>query len=327
MNEFALIDLIRAQCAMQRSDVVLPNGDDAAVVAVAPGMQLVACTDTLVAGRHFPPGTRAEDIGWKSLAVNLSDLAAMGAMPAWTLLALCLPEPDADWVADFARGFAQLCARHDVALVGGDTTRGPLAITVTALGMVPAGTALTRSGARAGDAVLVCGALGEAASGLAHLQQAPQCGRAVPLDRSDRAHRWVAALDRPEPLIAAGQALRGIASSAIDVSDGLLADLGHVLRASGVGAELNIDRMPGYAALRDVLGTPLACDRVLAGGDDYALCVTVPARQVDTAIAAVQAAGGDIVEVGRIVATAGLRVIDAAGRDITPTRTGWDHFS
>lgn len=327
MNEFALIDLIRTECALQRSDVALSIGDDAAVVNVPSGQQLVVCTDTLIAGRHFPINTRATDIGWKSLAVNLSDLAAMGAAPAWALIALSLPESDADWVRDFARGFAELAAVHEVALVGGDTTRGPLAITVTALGHVPAGQALTRAGAGVGDAILICGRLGEAAAGLAYLGHAPMSGRNGQQEQDARARHWVNALNRPTPLLAVGRALRGIASSAIDVSDGLLADLGHVMRASGVGAEIELDSLPGYIELRDALGVDVARDCVLAGGDDYALCCTVPASGVDAAIAAVRQSGcADVSVIGRVLATPGVKVRDYSGQHIIVERTGWNHF-
>jgi thiamine-monophosphate kinase len=326
LSEFELIDIIRQECTLARADVVLGNGDDAAVLQVPPGQHLVACTDMLIAGRHFPLDTAPEDIGWKALAVNLSDLAAMGARPAWCLLALSLPSPDAEWLRAFARGFAELAAQHQIALVGGDTTRGPLSVTVTALGLIPAGSALTRAGAAVGDRVLICGRLGWAAAGLSlRLGGALAAGASDPA--GSPAAQWIDALNRPVPLVAAGQALRGIASSAIDISDGLLADLGHVLRASGVGAELRVEQMPGHSELRQQLGSERARDCMLAGGDDYALCFTVPVERVDDALAALQASGaGQVADIGCICAGSGVVVLDAMGQAINLERRGWDHF-
>ncbi|WP_290890438.1 thiamine-phosphate kinase, partial [Arenimonas sp.] len=211
-GEFALIDRIRAR-AGRRPDVVLGIGDDAAVLRVPPGHELVVTSDTLVAGVHFPPETSAADLGWKALAVNLSDLAAMAAAPAWCTLALTLPEADAGFVDAFLDGFLELADEHGVSLVGGDTTSGPLSITVTAHGLVPAGEALRRDGARAGDEVWVTGTLGDAAGALAQW-------RAGALFSAKLRHR----LDRPTPRVAAGLALRGLATAGIDLSDGLAAD-------------------------------------------------------------------------------------------------------
>jgi thiamine-monophosphate kinase len=326
MNEFELIDLIRAACALRRDDVVVGIGDDAAVTAVPAGCELVACTDTLVAGRHFPLNTRPEDIGWKSLAVNLSDLAAMGAAPAFALLALSLPDADAGFVRAFARGFAELAARHDVALVGGDTTRGPLTITVTAFGFVPSGTALRRAGAQVGDVVALCGSVGGAAAGLRYLGSHPDCGRAYRLQRHRTEHQWVDRLDRPQPQVACGLALRGHASSAIDVSDGLAADLGHLLRAGGVGADLALASIPGHAEIAEHIDIDTATRLVLGGGDDYVLLATLPESALAAAGAAVAAAGGTLTPIGRIVAEAGLRVADANGHPVEIAKPGWDHF-
>ena len=314
--EFDLIERIRERCATARADVVLGIGDDAAVLDVPAGRQLVACTDTLVAGVHFPEVTAPEDIGWKSLAVNLSDLAAMGAEPAWALLALTLPESDMQFVERFADGFARLACKHDVALVGGDTTQGPLSVTVTALGSVPAGSALTRSGARAGDAVFVSGTLGDAAGALRLMRDC----RGVP-------ETLLARMQRPQPRIPAGLALRGMASACIDISDGLLADLGHVCAASGVGAELDADALPISSALAGTFDAEVCCELAVSGGDDYELCFTVPLGYEAELVAAVARTGCRATRIGRIVAGSGVRVMDAHDLDVTPAQAGWEHFS
>ena len=232
MREFELISRIRERVA-SRDDVVLGIGDDAALLLPPAGMQLVVAMDTLNEGVHFPAGTAPSAIGWKALAVNLSDLAAMGATPAWCTLSLSLPEPDAGFIDGFLDGFLQLAQRHDVALVGGDTTRGPLSVCVTVHGFVEPGQALRRDGARVGDEVWVSGTLGDAAAALAQWRG----GDAMDASLRER-------LDRPTPRLALGRALRGIATACIDVSDGLLADLAHVCKASGVGAEVDAAALP-----------------------------------------------------------------------------------
>lgn len=321
MAEFDLIAAIRARSRHARDDVRLGIGDDAALLQPAPGMQLVACTDTLNAGVHFPAATVPQAIGWKALAVNLSDLAAMGAEPAWALLALSLPQADAAFVEALADGLARLAAQHGVALVGGDTTRGPLGLTVTALGQVAAGAALLRSGARVGDVVLVTGTLGDAAAGLEIAQRASQGG-------VDAHAAWFRQrLDYPAPRVAAGLALRGLATACIDLSDGLLADLGHLCAASGVGAEVELDALPLSPALRASVPTAQAQAWALGGGDDYELCFCVAPAQVDPALARAQAAGVAARVIGRIVATPGVRVRDAQGRDYAPVRRGYEHFA
>jgi thiamine-monophosphate kinase len=305
-GEFSLIESIRGT-ALTRRDVALGIGDDGAVLRVPRGRELVVVMDTMVEGVHFPRGTAAADIGWKALAVNLSDLAAMGAEPAWATLALTLPQPDATWVRAFARGFAALAKRHGVALVGGDTTRGRLTVTVQAHGFVPLRRALRRDGAHAGDAIFVSGTLGDAAAGLA--------------DRKHTALR--ARLDRPSPRVALGVALRGVASAAIDVSDGLAADLGHVLDASGVGAALDVDALPTSAALRaSVPGAARRRALQLGGGDDYELCFTVPTRRVARVAAIAREQRLRLTRIGTIERARGLR--DSAGRPLE--RSGYAHF-
>ncbi len=314
--EFDLIDAIRARVNIARGDVALGIGDDAALLDVPASRQLVACTDTLVAGVHFPSGTAPEDIGWKSLAVNLSDLAAMGAEPAWALLALTLPDADAQFVERFANGFATLADKHAVALIGGDTTQGPLSITVTTLGFIPVGAVLARDGARAGDSVFVTGTLGDAAGALEWLLD----GRCAPAALLARLHR-------PEPRIAAGLALRGLANACIDVSDGLLADLGHVCAASGVGVELDAGALPLSSALVANFDAGACRQFALAGGDDYELCFTVPPACEARTVEALAAGGCGATRIGRIVAGSDVRVLDANANEIEITHVGWEHFS
>ena len=309
MAEFDLIERIRRATALERDDVVVGIGDDGAVLAPRAGHELVVATDTLVAGVHFPDRTRAADIGWKALAVNLSDLAAMGAEPAWATLALTLPAADPAWVDGFAQGFAELARRHGVALVGGDTARGPLALTVTVGGYVPRGAALLRSGARAGDLVCVTGTLGDAAAGLVSPGNAALRAR----------------LDRPTPRVEAGIALRGLASAAIDISDGLLVDLGRLCAASGAGAELVAD-LPLSDALRAAYDPEAALTFARSGGDDYELCFTVPAMQ-EVAMRAALAGIARVSVIGRVVATPGVRVHDGDGNDVTPAHRGYEHFA
>lgn len=316
MSEFALIDSIRGLTAQARDDVGLGIGDDAALLEVASGQQLVACTDTLVAGVHFLHGTAPTDLGWKSLAVNLSDLAAMGATPAWALLALTLPHADADFVNGFTKGFATLAREHRVALVGGDTTAGPLSITVTALGTLPTGSALTRGGAQIGDVVCVTGSLGDAAAALRLLQS-----------RANVPDHLLAALHRPQPRIAAGQILRGVATACIDVSDGLAADLGHICTASGVGAEIDASLLPVSNALAQAFDDDTCRALALSGGDDYELCFTVPVPSVDAVLAQLAGAGCVAQRIGRIVAGGRVRVLDRTGNPIDLPRQGWEHFT
>ncbi len=320
MAEFALIERIRARAATRRADVLLGIGDDAAVLDPQPGMQLAVCTDTLNAGVHFPAGTAPDAIGWKALAVNLSDLAAMGAEPAWALLALSLPAADAALVDALGAGLLRLAETHGVALVGGDTTRGPLSLAVTALGQVPAGLALARGGARAGDAIVVTGTLGDAAAGLELALHAPHATDA-------HAQALRARLDYPQPRVRAGIALRGRASACIDISDGLLADLGHLCVASGTGAEVELEALPLSGALAALRPSGEARMLALGGGDDYELCASVPPRQVDTALAALHQCGCGGTVIGRIVAGSGVRVRDGRGNTVTPARRGYEHFA
>jgi thiamine-monophosphate kinase len=313
-------DIIRRHFTRPAHSAALGVGDDCALLASRPGTLLAVTTDMLLAGRHFFPDAEPEQLGHKALAVNLSDLAAMGADPCWVLLALALPEADEAWLSAFARGFFALADRHGVELVGGDTNRGPLAIAVTAIGEVPQSLALRRDGARAGDDVWLSGATGEAALALAHLQGRVRLeGRAL--------RDGLARLHRPEPRIELGGRLRGIASGAIDVSDGLLADLGHVAEASRVGAEISlaaVPRAPAIAACRD---QKLADACLLSGGDDYELVFTAPGGRRDDVDALARDLGLPLTRIGRIVpGTPGVRLVDRSGATVSAPR-GWDHFA
>jgi thiamine-monophosphate kinase len=299
---------------------VLGVGDDCALLAPTPGMQLAVSTDMLLEGRHFSPQDGPAGIGHKALAVNLSDLAAMGATPRWATLAIALPAEDDAWLRAFSRGFFRIAEQHGIELVGGDTTRGPLTLAVTVVGEVPPGLALRRDGAQPGDDVWVSGVLGSAALALAYRQ-----GR-VSMDPLDAA-RVLPALYLPTPRVALGIALRGVASAAIDISDGLLADLGHILERSGVGATLEFGALPTLPAVQQYLHEDVTREAVLAGGDDYELCFTAPAARRDAVLAAAQQTGVAVTRIGTIGAEASLTVRDADGQPLHLGKTGYDHFA
>ncbi|HEB93983.1 MAG TPA: thiamine-phosphate kinase [Gammaproteobacteria bacterium] len=316
MNEFDLIRRYFADHGVRRDDVPLGIGDDAALLIPPPGQSLAVTVDTLHSGVHFAPDIPPTDLGYKALAVNLSDLAAMGAEPAWATLALSLPQADEAWLAAFAEGFFVLAECYNVQLVGGDTTRGPLSVTLQLQGFVPRQKALIRSGARPGDHVFVTGSLGDAGAGLAIAQG--RWGFAGPL-----ADFLLTRLHRPTPRVGAGLALRGLATAAIDISDGLAQDLGHILTASGVGAVLNIDHLPLSDALL-ASGIDRPWRLAVSAGDDYELCFTVPAD------ADLSVSGGldcPVTRIGRITAEPGQRWQDAAGVPCEPPAHGWDHFA
>ncbi|MGO3128427.1 MAG: thiamine-phosphate kinase [Luteimonas sp.] len=314
-GEFDLIDRIRAR-VVARDDVVLGIGDDAALLQPPAGMQLVVAMDTLNAGIHFPHDTAPADIGWKALAVNLSDLAAMGATPAWCTLSLSLPEPDATWVDAFLDGFDALARQHAVALVGGDTTRGPLSVCVTVFGVVSPGRALRRDAARVGDDIWVSGTPGDAAAALA------QWSAGGARDPALRAR-----LDRPTPRVALGVRLSGLVHAAIDISDGLLADLAHVCRASDVRAEIDVDALPVSDALSAAALEPDTRRALQAsGGDDYELCFTAPVGARDAIVTAALESGLPVTRIGRIAHGQGVVATTADGAPWAPARAGWDHF-
>jgi thiamine-monophosphate kinase len=313
-SEFDLIARIRERASTMRSGVVLGIGDDAALLQVPHGQHLVVAMDTLNAGVHFPDGTACADIGWKALAVNLSDLAAMGATPAWCTLSLSLPDSNTGFVDGFLDGFLALAAMHQVALVGGDTTRGPLSICVTAHGIVEAGTALRRDEARVGDDIWVSGTLGDAAAGLALWRQA-MVGDAFLRSR----------LDRPMPRVALGHALRGIAHACIDVSDGLLADLDHVCAVSGVGAQVDVDALPASEPLLAAFDTDTRRGMQATGGDDYELCFTAPQGARDAVCAAGRESGIALTRIGMVTANLGVQARTCDGAWSAPL-AGWTHF-
>ena len=313
-------DLIAKHFTRATPGAVLGVGDDCALLAPTPGMQLAVSSDMLLEGRHFSTQDSPAGLGHKSLAVNLSDLAAMGATPRWATLAIALPEENDAWLTAFARGFFRMADQHGIELVGGDTTRGALTLSVTVIGEVPPGQALRRDGAQAGDDVWVSGVIGSAALALAYRQ-----GRLF-MEQIDAA-KVLPALYLPTPRVELGIALRGIATSAIDISDGLLGDLGHILERSNVGATIEFAALPTLPVVQNYLHEAVARDGVLAGGDDYELCFTAPADKRDAVTAAALSTGVAVTRIGRITAEAGLAVIDADGQPLPFEHTGYDHFA
>ncbi|MCW7536614.1 thiamine-phosphate kinase [Aquabacterium sp. A7-Y] len=315
MGEFELIERFFSR-PVQRA--ALGVGDDCALLRLEPGMQLATSSDLLVEGRHFLSTVAPERLGHKALAVNLSDLAACGARPLAFTLSLSLPRAEPGWLEAFAGGLLALADAHGCELVGGDTTRGPLVINITVYGEVPPGAALLRSGARAGDELWVSGVLGDARLAL----EAFRGTVSLPGEHFERARR---AMELPTPRVALGMALRGIASSAIDLSDGLIGDLGHVLRRSGVGATLWADALPHSALLA---GQPERWRREcsLAGGDDYELLFCAPAHRHAEVQAAAAQAGVPVTRVGRVEAEPGLRIVDAQDRLLDLGLAAFDHF-
>lgn len=293
-------------------------GDDAALIRVADGLQLAISADMLVAGTHFFADAAPYDIGWKVLAVNVSDMAAMGAQPKWATLAIALPSIDEAWLAEFSRGFFACAQAFNVDLVGGDTTRGPLTVSVQIMGEVPIGEALKRSGAKLGDDVWVCGQLGSAVLGLAHLQGNVVLPESV-------LQPCLNALHVPMPKVALGLALRNIATSCIDVSDGLLADLGHILKASNLGATLNLEKIPCIAFFKNALDNPQFQAYLLAGGDDYELCFTAPKSKKTEINQLSQQLNLAISCIGETQENKGL-MVRYQHQLITTHKKGFDHF-
>ncbi|AEG94713.1 thiamine-phosphate kinase [Ramlibacter tataouinensis] len=324
MGEFQLIDRYFKRRALRSP---LGVGDDCALLAPAPGMQLAVSSDMLLEGHHFLATVDPVRLGHKALAVNLSDLAACGAQPLAFTLALALPQADERWLEPFSRGLFALADAQGCELVGGDTTRGPLNICITVFGEVPAGQALLRSGARAGDDLWVSGTLGDARLALEVFRGTLSLPE--PVFQSARLR-----MEQPVPRVALGQALRGVASAAIDVSDGLLGDLGHILRQSGVGATIDataaMDLLAAGPALQQSgggLDQELHLGCVLAGGDDYELAFTAPAARRDAVQAAAAQAATPVTRIGRIEAEPGLRLVDGRGRPIERRYGSFDHFA
>ncbi len=317
MGEFELIRhyFAAAPCAQGGDGVALGIGDDCALLALPAGQQLAVSTDTLVTGVHFPDPADPFLLGQRALAVAASDLAAMGADPIGFTLALTLPSVAEGWLQAFAQGLNRMATQCGLSLIGGDTTRGPLSLTVTVFGRVPAGQALLRSGARAGDLLCVGGNLGDAAGALPLVLGQAQAEEAVaaPL----LAHYW-----SPPPQFGLGQALRGKATAAMDISDGLLADCGHIASASGVALALELPAVPLSNALLGLLGQEAAQTAALTGGDDYVLVFTLPAEHLP----GLRAEGWPIHVLGQVRAGQGVSLFDTAGADITPAVRGYQHF-
>ena len=339
MGEF---DLIKRFFTRPTPRAVLGVGDDCALLQPRPGMHMAISTDMLVSGRHFFADVNPRALGHKALAVNLSDLAACGATPVAFTLALSLPEADPAWLAPFAEGMLALADAHGCELIGGDTTKGPLNICITVFGEVPQGQALLRSGAKAGDDIYVSGTLGDANLALAHLlrgrEGADDSAQAFIMLNADDLAPAIARLEQPTPRVALGTALRGIATSAADISDGLLGDLGHILERSVVGATLNTasaltlmaahrTSMQSAALLATDAMRPAVLRHVLSGGDDYELVFTAPVSHAAAVRAAAAASSTPVTRIGQIDADAGLRLVDGNGRAVGNDFQSFDHFA
>jgi len=316
-SETSLIDRYFRDLGAQRADVMLGIGDDAALLRAPAGEELVLTTDALVEGVHFLPGAPPRSLGHRALAVNLSDIAAMGAEARWALLSLNLPRADEAWLAEFAAGFGALARRYGVALVGGNMSRGPLSITVQMAGGVPAGQALRRDGASAGDLLYVSGSVGDAAAGLRVLRGEIQPETPIGQFLRER-------FEYPEPRLALGAALRGIASACIDVSDGLYVDTQRLLRSSGCGARIELNLLPLSSALREVLG-PGAWRQALDGGEDYELCFSAAPGNTQAVEAAAVRAATAVSCIGTLTAASGIQLRD--GNSVMQfSPFGFDHF-
>jgi len=316
LGEFDIIGRYFAKHDLRR-DVLLGVGDDAAVMDVPPGRKLVVAVDTVVEGVHFPAATAAFDIGYRALAVNLSDLAAMGAQPSWMTLSLSLPHADEPWLERFAAGLFELADAHDVVLIGGDTVKGPLVVTVQIAGWVEADRWLTRCGARPGDFLFVSGVPGEAAAGLAVIQKR--------LPKSDAADHLRQRFLRPEPRVALGRALRPMASAAMDISDGMLTDLRKLCTASGCGARIDVDTLPMSMAMRQLFDADTCVDYALAGGDDYEIMFTVPPERMKD-FEALPSSHVGCTRIGVIIADGNVQCL-RGGRPFAAQHEGYDHFS
>jgi thiamine-monophosphate kinase len=319
LGEFELIDRFFVRDTRPKSGVILGIGDDAAVLDVPKGSDLVSAVDTIVAGRHFLEGADPRSIGHRALAVNLSDIAAMGATPLWATLALTLPSIDLEWLEEFAAGFMDLADLHAVTLVGGDTTRGPLTISVQILGSVPHGAALRRSGGQAGDWLAVSGTLGDAAAGLSFLKT-PQ--RVVRSDVEELIRRF----EYPTPRVQLGLWARGLATAAMDLSDGLVGDLPKLALASGLAAHVRVERLPLSLALRTAENSqPRALDLALGGGDDYELLFAVPAQRFAELKATADRLNLTLSAIGELRSGAGV-TWSLNGEEFLPGVSGYDHF-
>jgi len=318
MPEFDIIRRYFKEKAKHNASVQVGIGDDAAVLNTKNDEELVVSVDTLIAGVHFPINTSPFDIGYKSLAVNLSDLAAMGATPQWMTLALTLPQVDDAWLKAFSKGLFTIADQYDVALVGGDTTQGPMTISIQIGGSVKKGKALLRTGARQGDCIVVTGTLGDAARGLQLIEQ----------EHNKISEKFIDRLNRPQPRVAVGQALIGSASACIDISDGLYADLSHITEASGVGAVIELEKIPLSNILQnDNISNDEKYRLALGGGDDYELCFTIEKEKLSEVRAELERLGVSCSVIGEIVQGKHLRLTSAEGREILPDTLGYQHFT
>ena len=316
MNEF---EIIRRYFSPPADHTILAGGDDAALIAVTAGMELAISADALVAGRHFFEDAEPYDVGYKAMAVNLSDMAAMGARPRWATLCLNLPAADARWLEQFSYGFLDLAREHRVDLIGGDTTRGPLAVCVQIMGEVSPGKALRRSGARPGDELWVSGHVGDAALALSCLRGDFE----LPAQEREQAMKR---LNRPQPRVALGQGLTGLATSAIDVSDGLVADVGHIAEASHVRAVIEWEAVPLSPVAGRYRRHALIQRCALAGGDDYELVFAAPPAAGPDLDLVAGRADVDLTRIGRIEGGTGVTVLDRAGKNLVLAEAGFDHF-
>ena len=319
MTEFELIQKYFSAQDLKLSNVNVGIGDDAAIITPPPQQQIILTTDTLVAGVHFLTSTQTDDIGYKALAVNLSDLAAMGATPAWVLLAVTLPEANEAWVKAFCDGFFSLANRYHVQLIGGDLTQGPLCLTVQALGYLPPGEALLRSNAKSGDLIYVTGTLGDAGLALQHLLHQFPLADEVKTPILTRLHR-------PEPRVSIGEKIRTIAHAAIDISDGLAADLSHLLQQSQVGAIVNVDSLPFSKELLQTLSLEQAISLALSSGDDYELCFTIPKNQQAHLEQTLSTLNCRYTCIGRITTQPGLKLQFQNGTPYEGITKGYEHF-
>ncbi len=320
MGEFELISRYFANCGAKRSDATLGVGDDGAVLQVRDGYDLVVTTDTMVVGTHFFPDDEPRALGHKLVAVNVSDLAAMGAEPAWLSLALTLPAVDEAWLSAFAAGLSETADYYQCQLVGGDTTRGPMSLTMVAKGTVPRGKALTRSGAKVGDYIYVTGTLGDAALGLKLCQGLHEVSKKHQSHILQRFHY-------PSARVALGQALRNLASSAMDLSDGLYSDIQHILKRSNVGASIDVSRLPLSQALRDSCDTSTALQLALSGGEDYELLFTVPEARRGSLDVLLSPYGIPVTCIGRITGVAGKLELKQGDQAFDYQHQGFVHFS
>ena len=321
MNEFEIIKRYFTQQRIHRRDVVLGIGDDGAITKYSKQSELILTTDTLVSGIHFPKHTSPEDLGYKALVVNLSDLAAMGATPAWFMLSLTMSRnTTSTWLQSFAKGLFQIAKSYEVQLIGGNLSRGPLSITVQALGFVPKGQALLRSYASHGDRIYVTGTLGDAALGLRYLM------KKIKLKKNTRAYA-LSRFNRPQPKIEIGLLLRRYAHAVIDISDGLLADLGHLLKQSRVGAQIDIDRIPLSRFLKRALPASEAFMLALTGGEDYELCFTVPEKHCRSLEKIMKKHKYRITPIGIITKTQHLHITDSSGNKYHVGKLGYQHFA